>query len=192
MGQRGCGKSHLAKSIQKLWPKRVIIDTLDEYPDTADTVFNFNDFADKMATLKSEGASSFEVIFKFDDESRNGEVEFDEVMRLCYYFGSLQVVIEEIQTHASPHEMPHWLEKILLKGRHQNVSVLSTTQRPGLLNKTVLSQCDHVFVGTTIEGNDLRYVAAFLGESVDRLTHLPMRRFLYRGPEGITEVPNEI
>ncbi len=192
MGMRGCGKSHLAKSIQTLWPKRVVIDTLDEYPENENTVFDFYSFADRLNQLKESGAQNFEVILKFDDESRVSETEFDEAMRLCYYFGNLQVVIEEIQSHSTPHEIPHWLEKLLLKGRHRNVSILATTQRPGLLNKTILSQCDHVFVGTTIESNDLRYVSAFLGQDVDRLTKLPMRRFLYRGPDGIMEVPNEI
>jgi len=144
MGTRGCGKTTLSQNIQRVWPRRVILDTLDEY-DSDLAVHSFDEFAEKMKALKNAKSQSFEVIYQFDPESTLSSTEFDEIMRLCYYFGNIQVVLEEVQLYASTHDLPHWLENCLLRGRHHNVSLLFTTQRPGNLNKTVLSQCQHIF-----------------------------------------------
>lgn len=191
MGTRGCGKSTLAQNIQKIWPRRVVIDTLDEYPhDGPNVVHSFEQFAQRMDYFKEFNIQEFNLIFQFNPESKLSDVEFDQVMRLCYYFGNIQVVLEEIQEHSSVHALPHWLRQCLLKGRHQNISILATTQRPGELNKTVLSQCQHIFCGQIIEGNDLRYIAGFLRQAAERLVNLPKGQFIYFSSQGVTEINN--
>jgi DNA helicase HerA-like ATPase len=112
-------------------------------------------------------------------------------MRVCYYFGHIQVVVEEVQLYSSPHTLSKWLKNCLLTGRHKGLSLLFTTQRPGELNKTILSQCSHIFCGQIVEGNDLRYVSSFLNEDSKRLSGLPPRRFLYFSDDGIKEISNE-
>lgn len=191
MGVRGCGKSYLCKNIQKLWPRRVVIDSLDEYDDSL-AVFSFDEFAKKLIELDKAKASSFEVVFKFDPENDIDSIEFNEVMRLCYYFGSIQVVIEEVQLFSNPHFLPKWLKNNLLIGRHQSISVICTSQRPGEVNKTILSQCSHIFCGRIVEGNDVRYVSGFLNQSAEKLTSLPDRRFLYFSPTGVQEIDNDL
>lgn len=191
MGVRGCGKSYLCKNIQKLWPRRVIIDSLDEYDDE-NAVFSFDEFAKRLIELDKAKAQSFEVVFKFDPENDIDSVEFNEVMRLCYYFGAIQVVIEEVQLFSNPHFLPKWLKNNLLIGRHQSVSVICTSQRPGEVNKTILSQCSHIFCGRIVEGNDVRYVSGFLNQSAEKLTSLPDRRFLYFSPTGVQEIDNDL
>lgn len=188
MGTRGCGKSTLAVNLQKLFPRKVIIDTLGEYDDEQNTVYGFNEFADRLNQVRQN--SEYKIIYQFNPENKNSEVEFDHVMRLCFYSGNLQIVLEEVQEHSSVHSLPHWLRQCLLKGRHQNVSVLSTTQRPGELNKTILSQSQHIFCGQIIEGNDLRYVAGFLRQSAEKLVQLPKGQFLYFTTQGVVQISN--
>lgn len=190
MGRRGCGKSYLAQNIQKMWPRRVILDTLNEYNE-GELVYSFNEFCEALARLKSASQTEFTLVFKFEPESATSEVEFNQILRLCYYFGNIQIVIEEIQIYSSPHNLPHWLKNALLTGRHQNLSLLFTTQRPGELHKTILSQCSHIFCGQIIEGNDLRYISSFLRQNSERLVSLPERRFLYFSGAGIQEISNE-
>lgn len=191
MGRRGCGKSYLAKKIQSIWPRRVILDTLNEYTEGT-IVFTFDEFCNALTQLKATNQESFTLIFHFDPESKLNEIEFDQIMRLCYYFGNIQVVLEEVQIFSSPHVLPHWLKQCLLIGRHQNLSLLFTTQRPGELNKTILSQCSHIFCGQILEGNDLRYISSFLRQDSQRLVELPERKFLYFSNQGIKEISNDL
>lgn len=189
LGRRGCGKSFLAKNIQKMWPRRVIIDVLNEYTDGI-KVKTFDQFCAQMLLFKEQKTPAFVLIFQVDHETHISETLFDEILRVCFYFGNIQVVVEEIQEHSSPHQLGHWLKKCLFVGRHQKLSLLFTTQRPGMLNKSILSQCMHVFCGSLIDGNDIRYVSGFLGENSQRLVQLPERRFLYFSADGVKEISN--
>lgn len=192
IGQRGCGKSYLARGLQKMWPRRIIIDSLSEYSDKDGVqVFSFQEYSDFLIQRKADGAD-FVLIYQFDPETRLSEVEFEELLRVAFYFGNIQLVIEEVQLYSTPHHLPHWLKKCLLVGRHQNLSLMFTSQRPGEINKTIISQCAHIFVGKIVEGNDLRYVSYFLGDQADKLPSLPDRRFIYRDETGlIKEIGNE-
>ena len=189
MGRRGCGKSYLAKRLQELWPKRVIIDSLNEYKEGI-KVQSFQGFCTEIQKLKDTKAKSFVLIFQFNPEEDLNEETFNQILRVCYYFGNIQIVIEEVQLYASPHRLPHWLKQCLLTGRHKGLSLLFTTQRPGELNKTILSQCAHIFCGQIVEGNDLRYIASFLNQDAQRLSSLPERRFIYFSDDGIKEISN--
>lgn len=190
MGRRGCGKSFLAKRLQTLWPRRVIIDSLNEYTDGI-KVRSFDAFCAEMYELKRSKQKKFTLVFQFDPEHDLNHEIFDQIMRVCYYFGHIQVVVEEVQLYSSPHTLSKWLKNCLLTGRHKGLSLLFTTQRPGELNKTILSQCSHIFCGQIVEGNDLRYVSSFLNEDSKRLSALPPRRFLYFSDDGIKEISNE-
>lgn len=191
MGRRGCGKSYLAKKIQEIWPRRIIIDSLNEYQDGI-KVNNFGDFCSQLEKLKAENAKKFVLIFRFNPEDGVSEEIFDEILRVSYYFGDVQIVIEEIQRYSTPHFLPKWLNNCLFVGRHQKLSLLFTTQRPGMLNKGILSQCAHVFCGQLIDGNDINYVAGFLGESSETLTSLPQRQFIYFSDSGVRQISNDL
>lgn len=190
LGRSGCGKSFLAKRIQNMWPRRIIIDSLNEYME-GEIVHDFSEFSQKLLHHKNSNSQNFVIVFKFDPESHVNEIEFDEILRCSYYFGNVQVVIEEVQLYSTTHSIPHWLKNSLLTGRHQNMSILVTSQRPGEVHKTIISQCSHVFCGTVHEGNDIRYLANFLNQDADRLSSLPDRRFLYFSKDGIAEISNE-
>ncbi|MDE2102154.1 MAG: hypothetical protein KGL39_33215 [Patescibacteria group bacterium] len=191
MGRRGCGKSFLAKRIQSIWPRRVIIDTLAEYKNEGELVNNFDDFAESLVELKEKKQKKFVVVYQFNVESDSQQDEFNEILRLCYYFGGIQVVIEEIQLHSNPHWIPKWLKNDLFVGRHKKLSLLFTSQRPGMVHKSIVSQCSHIFCGNLIDGNDINYVSTFLNQESRKLINLPDRRFLYFHRGKIEEISND-
>lgn len=191
MGQRGCGKSYLAKGFQSLWPRRIIIDSLNEYREGT-IVHNFPDFADTLLHFQQSGQKEFELVYQFDFDSHMSESEFNEIIRLCYYLGNVQIVIEEVQLYSSPHSLPRNLKNALLTGRHQNISLLFTSQRPGEVNKTIISQCSHIFVGRISEGNDLNYLSKILNQDSERLISLPDRQFLYFSKNGVQQISNDV
>ena len=192
LGRRGCGKTFLNKRLQQLWPRRVVLDQLGEYgPEDGQVVFGFDEFTTAIAKLERDKPEKFVLIVHFDPQSTVSEDEFNEILKLCYFFGNLQVVIEEVQLYTTAHQLPHWFRQCLLTGRHRGLSILASTQRPGELHKTILSQCVHIFCGQIFEGNDIRYVTSFLGTSSDRLSSLPPRKFLYFFEGKITEIQND-
>lgn len=191
MGKRGCGKSYLAKRVQEIWPRRVIIDTLNEYSDGGEIVRSFSEFSKKLIEYKEKNLKKFVLIYQFPVESDDHEAEFNEAMRLCYYFGNIQVVVEEVQNHSNTSWLPPWLKKNLLIGRHKGLSLLFTSQRPGNVNKIIVSQCAHIFCGNLIDGNDVKYVSNFLNENSEKLINLPERRFIYFHDGKIQEISNE-
>ncbi|NJM09518.1 MAG: ATP-binding protein [Bdellovibrionaceae bacterium] len=114
--------------------------------------------------MELEKLEKFVLIFQPGIELDDFSAQFDQICRIVFYLGGVQLILEELQEYASPHQLPHWLKKLMLVGRHQNISVLFTSQRPGEINKTVLSQCAHLFCGNIFEGNDLRYISNFLDQ----------------------------
>lgn len=192
LGTRGCGKSFLCRRVQDLYPKRVIIDSLNEYKSSGpnEVVSDFEVFCEKMLELKKSKKKKFQIIFQFNPEIENSDEIFNQILRVLYKFKNIQIVIEEVQLFASPHRLPHWLKQCLLTGRHQNLSLIFTTQRPGELNKTILSQCTHIFAGQMHEKNDLKYISGFLGVDTEKLINLEKRKFIYWRPGNEALVVN--
>lgn len=192
LGQSGCGKSYLGRQLQKIWPKRIIIDSLNEYDDANEIFSDFIIFSERLKKAHNENENEFEFIFQFQPEPGVSKVKiFDEIIRLAYYMGNILIVIEEVQLFTNPHNCPHWLETALMTGRHRGVSLMFTTQRPGLLNKNMASQCQHIFCGRINEKNDLNYVSSFLFENSKKLLNLKNRNFIYFNPEGVTQISTE-
>ncbi len=180
IGQSGCGKSYLARKLQ--YPRCVIFDTLHEYDDETLIAQNFEHFTQLVLSLQRENKSEFRLVYQFDPESGVNEAEFNQALRVLYYRGDCQIVIEEVQNFSTTHALPHWLRQCFLTGRHRNISLQMTTQRPGELNKTLLSQCRHAFFGQLFEKNDIEYCRAVLGQRAYELASLKPREFLYFSP----------
>ena len=168
-GRRGHGKTTVSKKLQEAFDRLVIIDRLREYRDKdAKYARSFQELSTLI--LESRDQKKFKIIFQFEIE--HDEIEFNEALRLIYYRGDLCLVVEEVHHFASPHTMPSMLKEILLTGRHQNIALIATTQRPGELHKTLLSQAHHVFAGSVHETNDIKYLSGFMGPIADELSSL--------------------
>ena len=81
--------------------------------------------------------------------------------------------------HSTSHQINHWLLRIATMGSHQGIGYLLTTQRPSLIHKTLLTQCDHIFIGSLIDENDIRYVSAFTKSFSRELSGFKPRQFIY-------------
>lgn len=168
----------LSRFIQSHYARVVIFDTLEEYDDGI-IVHSFKQFA--AIARQCESSPRFRIIYRMDT-SRDNERDFHFALHALYEWGSLQIVIEEVQELSGTHFMPPMLKRTILTGRHNQISLLCTTQRPGELHKTILSQAGHVFAGQLHDRNDVNYVSSFMGSDSQRLVNLPQRHFLYFRP----------
>lgn len=192
LGRRGSGKSYIARRISEAYPRKVIFDSLGEYGDTDGIVcHSFDEFSERL--IENANSPSFTLIYQFNPEEENNVDEFNQALRVLWYKGNVFIVIEEIQIFASTHNMCMWLKNALLTGRHRNIGLFFTTQRPGECHKTIISQANHVFCGSLHEKNDIDYARSVLGEKAYDLVALPDREFLYFRPGvGIIHIDNDL
>lgn len=191
LGRRGSGKSYLARRIQDSYPRKIIFDPLCEYS-SADgiVVESFEEFSAEV--LRTEDAATFTLIYQFDLEKEDHVPEFNQALRVLWHRGNVFVVVEEVQMLSSPHQLPLWLDRQLFTGRHRNVGLMFTTQRPGACHKAIISQANHVFCGSMHEKNDIEYVRSVLHDRAFELSTFPVRQFLYFRPgEIIQHIDND-
>lgn len=181
LGQSGSGKTYLSQRVQSVFPRVVVIDFMQEYRD-GDVVTSFQQFSEKLLEYKISRRKRFRIIFQFPPETEDFSFLCDQILKTCYTAGNLLVVIEEVQNYSHPHNLPHWLRTSLLTGRHKNIAMIFTTQRPGELHKTILSQCAHIFCGRVHEKNDLKYLENYFHDEIEKVQKLENRFFLFWRP----------
>lgn len=187
LGRSGSGKTFLSRTIQKIYPRVLVIDFMREYSD-GDVVTSFQEFSEKLLAFKTERRKRFRLIFQFPPAETEVELIFDHILKTAYAAGNLLVVIEEVQMYSHSHHLGHWLRQCLLTGRHRNLALIFTTQRPGELHKTILSQCSHIFCGQIHEKNDLKYLDNYFYKDAEKLQKLQPQFFLYWRPGSITAI----
>jgi len=186
-GMRGCGKSHLAREIAELFPRKIIIDPMSEYKGDF-VVSDFNNFAKILKTeIIQKNNQKYTVVFRPSPHIKSTDSLFDSLMRLVFELGNCLVLIDEVQLFSNPHFLPHYLKNILMIGRHRGIAVMAITQRPAQINKAILAQSAHIFCGQLHEKNDILHVADFINIEKNKLVTLGKRKFIYFSPfsEGI-------
>jgi len=187
LGQRGCGKSYLGKSLAQAYPRLVVIDRMREWThDPAvdlctDNFDTLTDFLDQ--NLYSD---NFRAVFQFDVEAERKNETFSEVMRCLYYASKmgpgLCVLIEEVHHFASSYYTDPWLFEAVMTGRHAKMAIIASSQRPASVSKALISQAAHIFVGKLFERRDTMYLRDSIGDAALGVQNFPNRQFLYYSP----------
>lgn len=128
----------------------------------------------------SRGRGSFTLIYRFPRGTTAKSPDFVDALWACYNRGSVLVKIEEVWFCAHPNYMPPVLEEVCFTGRHRQLGLIFTSQRPGRVNKNLLASCEHKFFGRIDEKNALAYLADELGEDIVKLPTLEPYHFLWK------------
>lgn len=175
LGRRGTGKTTISTTLQDAFPRVVVIDRLKEYWNSqgkkkgvTHVSRTFQHFSRQI--LENQFKPNFKIVFQ--PERDDDVLQFNEALKLIYEMGDCLLVVEEAQFFCTVHTMPSMLKEILLCGRHRKIAFFATTQRPGELHKTMLSQASHVFAGPMHEPNDIKYLYGFMGHETEKLLHL--------------------
>jgi len=118
-GKSGTGKTKLAKQIIPFFKRRIVLDVLEEY--TCEKTFNsLQEFLDQTSVL---------------DQSINAcirgfkENEIDFICEWVLIAGNICLVVEEFETYVSRYENFKYLDEIIRRGRHNDVSLIAISQR---------------------------------------------------------------
>jgi len=186
-GQRGSGKSDLGKEIARLYPRLIVIDILREWKKSDDIDLiteNFDDAADFLE--EKIGQKNFRMVFQFDiDNASDAQKQtFNALLRLIYKRGTLTgenvcLLIEEVQFFCGPAHIEEWLFKCNTVGRHANLAMIMSSQRPAQVHKSIVSQAKNLFIGQLFEHRDIEYLRQTIGDVAENISSLPKFKFIF-------------
>jgi ABC-type dipeptide/oligopeptide/nickel transport system ATPase component len=160
IGKSGSGKSYLVHKLIQGKRRLIIFDTMAEY--TEGVVFD-----DKRKFLeywKHCARKSFRLIYQPLDDP---EEEIDDIAELVYHLGNVTFVIEEVTAYTRPNQISRQLAHCIQRGRHKNIELIGTTQRPYGLHRLLTSQCRDIYVFNTNEPRDRDYLRTLLGQDME-------------------------
>jgi hypothetical protein len=186
-GQRGSGKSELGKAVSRLWRRRVVIDILREWK-KSDGVDLITDSFDRAAAFLHEkiGSKEFTLVVQFDIDSGNETQKqtFNALLRLLYKRGEITgenicLVIEEVHFFCGSNWIEEWLFKLNTIGRHANLAMIMSSQRPAQVHKSCISQAQNVLIGQLFEFRDIDYLRQTVGDIAEEIPKLQKYKFIF-------------
>jgi len=183
LGRRGCGKSFLGKQIQKVFPRKFIFDLieLNEYKSDIE-IYNFNQFSEFIQKVENEELKTFTAVIKFSIHDNKRYDVFDQMIKTLYHLGACTIVVEEVQNFIDPHNIGDNFSHSFTTGRHRDLSIIMTTQRPSKMHKDALSQSTHIFCGNLTAKSDISHVADALNMKGDEIAQLDDCEFFHFCP----------
>ena len=164
VGQRGSGKTQLAKHLAKQYLSKSIdiwiYDVNNEY-------------------LDLEIRYTISSVHRYIPKDVGDIEEFEDFIWKAWRHKRIVVLIEEADLYANPHSIPRAFKNLVARGRHRKIGMILITRRIASMHKYPCSQAKHFFIFRTILPNDIKYLKEFIGDKAEELPNLPDYHFLY-------------
>lgn len=170
IGSSGSGKSLWVKTVALPALRRpvLIFDPMREY---AGGVCASLSVMVKELRLSSHAADAGVLIYR-PNKMRELEKQFETFCGIALAVKNCSLIVEELSlVTKAGYSPPRWRE-VVTTGRHYGLSVIGTTQRPALVDKTFFSNATMVRVGRLNAAGDKKTMADALDISADRLREL--------------------
>lgn len=168
-GQRGSGKSVMAKYLLQNYPRFFVYDPLNEYGHLGKVVTDLD-----QIDLENDKRIIFNPIKKNDD------LEMHDIISgfVWEYMPNTLFATDEMQMYQSTKLTPNF-KKVITQGRHKGIGVLAISQRFANLNQTILTQSHHVFI-YSLFGRDIESAKSYFGKKIEEsINSLPEYAFIY-------------
>ena len=129
-----------------------------------------------FAEVESWEAGPGGVVFQCMEDDEAGALDY--ACQLCEAVGDVTLIIEEVDTYATPNIIPAPLRRLIKKGRHWGVSLVFVSSAPSEIHRLCTSQSRRMIVFRLIEESHLKYVRRALRDHVDLVPELPDLHFL--------------
>ena len=169
LGQRGSGKSSWVKKRLPTIPRFILWDTLGEYQGFE----TFDNLEDLVRYLDKNESGFFQVVYNTLEET-----DFEKVCRLAGAVGTCTLIIEEVDTYATPANCPFELRKLLKVGRHYGTSMIFVSRRPAEINRLITSQSQSFVCFKMFEPRDIVYLRSIIGNEALTLSELPVLQYV--------------
>jgi len=181
IGQRGSGKSFAVRHHTEPYKRIIYFDTLG-YEYRNGVIFY------RIEALIEFWLKHYRENFRLIYRPINISEDFNQIADLVWRAGNLAFVIEEIDLFASSNYVTSELRNIIQRGRHRDIDVFATSQRPRCFSRILTSQAKEMFIFSTKEPADLKYFSHYLGESAaEQIKNLEKYHCLHwEDPDKIT------
>lgn len=160
-GQRGSGKSYLAKKLIQAEPRYLIYDTMSEYTDGV--IFNSEEHQKFAYFWQQTYRRNFRLIYR----PLQPAAQIDSIADLVFLCGNMLLLVEEVETYCSAYQISDQLAAIVQRGRHKNISLIGIAHRPNNINRLLTSQAKEIYIFATREPRDVDYLKSFLGPEIE-------------------------
>ena len=164
----------MKKEISSL-PRFILWDTLGEYTGFPSVSDDYGLFQEVTPWL--DGGGFHRVVYNClaDDELK--ALEF--ACRVASALKNVCLIIEEVDTYATPNVIPNELKRLLKVGRHYGVSMIFVSRRPAEINRLITAQTRRFVLFRTTEPNDTRYLSSVIGADLsEEVRALPDLHFI--------------
>jgi len=173
LGTIGSGKTSLAYYFTKEEKRLIIVDTVfeDRYQHAGVIVHNLDQVGEILERQKR-----FRIVFR---SGNRGDLK--GVFEYARAAGDLVVLVEEASLYetmgpwAASRNKDDVFQKVVILGRHDQVKIVATTQRPANVHNLLISQSE-ILLGKVFETNDARYLRGLGGvtsETIEKACSLP-------------------
>lgn len=173
IGQRGSGKSYLARKLIQVEPRYLIYDIMSEYNEGV--IFESEEHAKFCYFWMMTYRRPFRLIYR----PLLPKEQIDLIADLVFECGNMMFVIEEIEAYCGANYISDQLAAIIQRGRHKNISLIGILHRPNNVSRLLTSQAKVIYVFATREPRDIDYLKSLLGSEIEPvLEKLPLFHFV--------------
>lgn len=174
IGATGSGKGlAINRRLAELKPRRLLIwDPCGEYGAWAGAVHTL---ADACRAFLRAGGGPVRVRYVPDGRIKMGDA-FGVLCQLAFSAGDCVFVAEELSDVTTASWAPPAWRRCNTQGRHRGLHIIGATQRPALIDKTILSNATRIRCGALAYDSDSRAMAAVLRRPVDEVMDIRMQQ----------------
>jgi DNA helicase HerA-like ATPase len=168
----------LKNKILKEFPRQVILDRCDEYPNA--TVLNSAaDVLDYITARK---------VYKCKVVDLNYTM-VDQLSFVCFAIGRLCMVVEEASVwFPARSQLTPPCEDIIFRGRHKALSIIFVAQRASQINVNIRSQFSDLFIFNQSEPKDIKWINQASGTDIRDFHLLQTGEYYHITPKSIDKV----
>jgi len=190
LGASGTGKSLWVKrTYLQPAPARLLVwsplEETDAYAETPGAML-IRDDAPALVTAASS-AKDFRLVFQPSQDKARRDAQFRTFCKLAFALGRLTVIVEELRFVTTPSRAPEPWANLTLQGRHRQLVVIATSQRPASIDKDFVGNCSVIHSGALTYPEDEHAVAKAMRIDPAKLAELQDLEFLHwtRSPRAL-------
>ncbi len=186
MGQRGCGKTTVAKALVKSERRVIAFDTMGEFAQMRGWKVAHDRKAVAQAMVKA-GRGGFKIAYVPPAGQEIDALHFLSEIIWRYQEAAAEqitLLVDEADLGIPKHNLPAnrgGVKQLILRGRHRGVNMIACTQRPALISSSYISNSAHIYGFMVASTGDIdQLVRTFGRQHKAAIEGLQKFQFLYR------------
>ena len=170
-GMTDSGKSVLMRQLFKAIPPGhgILLDVKHEHNDMGAVFYNIRNAVKHLNTRRN-------VVFQpvhFDQD------EFDQLADLVYFRYNTVLAVDEAQLVCPQGKLSMPYKRLITAGRSRKATMWAISQRPALIDKTIISQCRHYFAFELFDDHDLKAVGGNVPGAQEKIPAMSKYHYLH-------------